>query len=389
MPTTKLGKCTWGWPEVSAVLSGVFGTGSPEAARERLRHALQGLGYGALLFLADSASLGLRLVLEEMRGQRPQKSVVVVPSYCCPSVPRTVRELGLSLRAAPVSPDLNLNLDALQPLLTRDVLAVVAPHMYALPLDMARLRTATEAAQVFLIDDAAHALSPPLGIQGDAGLLSFNQSKTLTGGSPRGGGVLLVTNDSLQQGVARRYDQLAEGRSIARSYIWFALRYGIEITPHALTEYIHPVDDSVAWLLRAEHRGRERMSAAAALAVQAQMARLSEIQTARTKLVEWYLAALGRSGNLEFVQTASPRYLSRMLVRWQEGRNAEEVRRRLARRGFATRLPYPMWTADDDPTASDIHRIRTTHLELAGSPRLTRDEVEELVHAVADCVSSA
>jgi dTDP-4-amino-4,6-dideoxygalactose transaminase len=387
MPTTKLGKCTWGWPEVSAVLSGVFGTVSAGAARERLRHALQGLGYGALLFLADSASLGLRLALEEMRSQRAQKSVVVVPSYCCPSVPRTVRDLGLSLRAAPVSSDLNLDLDALE--LTNDVLAVVAPHMYALPLDMSRLRAATDAAGAFLIDDAAHALSPPLGSRGDVGLLSFNQSKTLTGGSPRGGGALLVTNDALQQGVARRYDQLAEGRSIARSYIWFALRYGIEVTPHALTEYIHPVDSSVAWILRAKHDGRERMSAAAALAVHAQMARLSEIQTARTKLVEWYLAAVQRVGNLQFAQATSPRYLSRMLVRWQHGPNAADVRQRLARRGFATRLSYPMWTADDDPTASDIRRIRATHLELAGSPRLTRDEAEELVHAVADCVSSA
>lgn len=389
MPTTKLGKSTWGWPEIRAVLSGVYGVASAEAARERLRNALQGLGYGALLLLADSASLGLRLALEEMRSQRPQKSVVVVPSYCCPSVPRTVNELGLSLRAAPVSSDLNLDVDALGPLLTNDVLAVVAPHMYALPLDMGRLRAATEAAQVFVIDDAAHALSPPLGSQGDVGLLSFNQSKTLTGGSPRGGGALLVTNDALRQGVARRYDQLAEGRSIARSYIWFALRYGIEVTPHALTEYIHPVDDSVAWILHAKHHGRERMSAAAALAVHAQMARLSEIQTARTKLVEWYLAAVQRTGKLEFVQAASPRYLSRMLVRWQPGPKAEDVRRRLARRGFATRLSYPMWTADDDSTAADIQRIRATHLELAGSPRLTRDEVEELVHAVADCVSSA
>lgn len=388
MPTTKLGKCTWGWAEVRAVLSGSLHLASPDASRVTLAQALDGLGYKSAPFLVSRASVGLRLALEEMRALRPDRSVVVVPAYCCPSVPSTVRAAGLNLRAAPVAPDLNLDLDRLAPLLKDDVLAVVGVHMYALPLDMARLKTLADVAGAFTIDDAAHMVAAPHGLQGDVGLLSFNQSKTLTGGSPRGGGALFVTNEDLQAGVARRHASLPEGKSRARNYVWFALRFGIEVAPRALTQYIWDLDIPLMWATGANDEAAEKMGASPALAVRAQIERLEFVLAGRTAAAARYLTTLRGHENLEFVQASAPRYLSRMMVRWNAGPAAADVRERLTQRGFAARVPYPMWTAEDDPTADFIRKVTATHLELPGSPRLVANDIEELVTALSLCLKS-
>ncbi|MCE9523506.1 MAG: DegT/DnrJ/EryC1/StrS family aminotransferase [Alphaproteobacteria bacterium] len=394
MPTTKLGKTSWGLAEVRAVLQGALHLSSAKQARAALAASLDTLGYRSAPFLVNRGSLALKLALDAMKVQRPERSVVVVPAYCCPSVPRTVLAAGLTLRAAPVGADLNLDIDRLAPTLKGDVLAVVGVHMYALPLDTARLKSMAHAAGAYLIDDAAHVVErtdgrrSPLGLAGDAGLLSFNQSKTLTGGSPEGGGALFVADAALRTHIAPRYESLAEGKSRIRPYVWFALRYGIEITPRALTQYIWDFDIPLSWLTGAETERFERMAAPAALAVRAQVERLNEIVAGRTSLTGRYLQVLRNHPEIEFVQTATPRHLSRMFVRWKFGSNADEVRESLAQRGFATRTPYPPWGPDGDPTTVAARQIAATHLELPGSPSVTSEQIEELVSALALCLKS-
>jgi dTDP-4-amino-4,6-dideoxygalactose transaminase len=288
-----------------------------------------------------------------------------------------------------VRADLNLDLDRIEALLAGDVLAVVGVHMYALPLDIARVAALAAAAGAYTIDDAAHVVAAPHGLQGDTGILSFNQSKTLTGGSPDGGGALFVTNEALRPGLVRRHAALAEGKSRLRAYVWFALRFGVEITPRALPEYIGDLDIPIKWATGAETARAEKMSAAAALAVSAQTDRLDQINTGRTNVVGHYLDILRAHERLAFVQTAEARYLSRMMVRWTGGPTAADVREQLLRRGFATRMPYPMWTTGDDPTAAFIREVNATHLELPGAPHLSRAEIEELVTALSLCLKSA
>jgi dTDP-4-amino-4,6-dideoxygalactose transaminase len=327
-----------------------------------------------------------------MRAQRPGRAVIVVPAYCCPSVPRTVRALGLELRAAPVARDLNLDIDRVGPSLKNDVLAVIGVHMYALPFDVARLQSLAAAVGAYVVDDAAHCAGDPdgspLGLGGDVGLVSFNQSKTLTGGSPFGGGALFISREDLRPGIARRYAALPEGKRRLSSYLWFALRYAIEVTPRALTEYLRDLHGPVARALGADLDLSERMSAPAALAMRAQINRLDRILAARTALTGYYLNAIRQAGGIEFVQTPTPRYLSRMIVRWDDGAKACDLRETLMRRGLATRTLYPVWTEDNDPTAEFVRHVNATHLELPGSPGLTKEKVEEVVSAVSLCLKA-
>jgi perosamine synthetase len=392
MAVTRLGKSYWGSAEVAAVLRGVVNPGAAGATRDALAKALRDLGYDAPLYLTSQGSVALALALEEMRAQRPGKSVVVVPAYCCPSVPDVVRALGLTLRAAPVRPDLNLDLDAIEPLLKPDVLAVVGVHMYGLPIDVVRLKAMAQKVDAYVVDDAAHVVGlasarPQLGMQGDVGLLSFHHSKTLTGGSPNGGGALIVTNPALNAGVARRFAELPEGRSPLGYHVWFALRYAIEVTPRALMQYIvDPFYDLIVRWCGIERKKPERLGASAGKAVLAQLARLRTIIEGRRRIFADYIDILKATPGLELVQTKTPQSLSRVVVRWQGGARADDVREQLLRKGFATRQPYPMWTEASDPTAPVVARIVATHLELPASPVLRRAQLESVVRTLLPLV---
>lgn len=394
MAVTRLGKSTWGAPELGAVLKGVLNPSKAETARVELARAFAALGYGAPLLLVSQGSVALNLTLAEMKAQRPDRAIVVVPAYCCPSVPNTVKSLGLQLRAAPVRADLNMDLDALAPLLDDDVLAVVGVHMYALPLDIARLHALAQAAGAYTIDDAAHAVgfepgTPRLGTMGDAGLLSFHQSKTLTGGSPNGGGALIVSNAELKAGIEHRFAELPEGRSRLGYYVWFALRYALEITPRALTEYNDPFDDALRYLCGIGKQVPERMSAAASFVVTVQLARLEKILEGRRTIVARYLELLKDTPGIELVQTAEPKSLSRVMARWHGSADANDIREKLMRRKITTRLPYPMWTDDRDPTASAVQQITRTHLELPAGLSLRREDLAEVTGTLVELLAGA
>jgi len=195
-----------------------------------------------------------------------------------------------------------------------------------------------------------------------------------------------VTNEDLRGGIEKRYAALPEGKGRARSYLWFALRYAVEVTPRALTEYIGDLDVPLSAVLRGNDDRPERMNACAAQALCAQIEQLDFILDGRKKLTRSYLSSLNAHRALELVQTSEPRYLSRMMVRWQDGPHAAVVRERLMSRGFATRMPYPIWAADD-PTAAMVRRLNETHLELPGSPHLTGDEADEVVDALANVLA--
>jgi dTDP-4-amino-4,6-dideoxygalactose transaminase len=219
------------------------------------------------------------------------------------------------------------------------------------------------------------------------GILSFNQSKTLTGGSSNGGGALIVSNATLGDGIAERVARLPEGKSRLGYYIWFALRHGIEITPRALSEYIDPIDEVLRAWFRVDHKSPERMSAAAAYAVAAQLDRLSGIVRSRGRIIGEYAQILRNVPELQLAQGATYATLTRIVVRWRSGAAAADVREKMTRQGFATRLAYPHWTDEADPVTAEIKRIGATHLELPAAPSLQRKHLEQVVRSLVPLVS--
>lgn len=112
---------------------------------------------------------------------------VLMPAFTCVAVPNAVRFTG----ATPVFVDIvartfNLNPDAVAGAVTHRTRAVLAQHTFGNPIPIDRLR-ASLPRDVKVIEDCCLALGSrwhgrPVGSFGDAGILSFELSKTLTAG---------------------------------------------------------------------------------------------------------------------------------------------------------------------------------------------------------------
>lgn len=184
--------CDWRQGEWQAALGALLGA---RQAVPQLQAELADY-YQQDVRLLNSARAGIRLLLQHWQQQKPARRTVLYPAYICDSVPKLISQLGLHGVPAPVNAELNLCDQQLPLLLTDQVLAVIAPHMYGAPAPMAALEKLCRQADVFLLDDAAqicgvHVDGRPLGTFGDGGVLSFAQAKTLVSGVRGSGGALI------------------------------------------------------------------------------------------------------------------------------------------------------------------------------------------------------
>lgn len=194
-----------------AGLGAAVGLGRP---RDRLRSRLTN-DYGAAgLILTDSGTTALRLAiagaLEEAGGE-----IVALPAYCCYDVVTAAVGAGARVRlydvdAATLGPEWR----SLEEALGADVAAVVAVHLYGIPVDVDRVAKLAAAHGALVIDDAAQGFGGsiggrPLGTFGSLGVLSFGRGKGVTGG---GGGAVLANDEAGRRVLDRVRDLPARGR---------------------------------------------------------------------------------------------------------------------------------------------------------------------------------
>lgn len=192
----------WGGAEILALLRGYTGNGAIDQLQRELEQQ-----YRVPLYLLNSARAGLTIALNQCRKRHPERKTVLIPAYICNSIPQTITQMGLNVVSAPVNAQLNLCPQTLSPMLDKNCLAVVMPHMYGIPADVRTIRRLTRDAGIFLIDDAAQVAgirvdSQLLGTFGDYGMLSFAQAKSIVCGVRGAGGVLFNT-PRLREGAAR------------------------------------------------------------------------------------------------------------------------------------------------------------------------------------------
>lgn len=144
--------------------------------------------------LQDSGTSALRHALELVARERPG-APVAFPAYACydlatAALGAQVPVVLYDLDPGTMGPDWSSLEQALAP----GAAAVVAVHLYGIPVDMDRVRLAATSHGVPVIEDAAQAMGArwrgvPAGGLGDFGVLSFGRGKGWTGGA---GGALLV-----------------------------------------------------------------------------------------------------------------------------------------------------------------------------------------------------
>lgn len=122
---------------------------------------------------------------------------VIIPAYTYVSTANAFELRGAKLRLCDSAADTpNIDLQKLEALITPKTKAIVVIHYGGISVDMYRLKEIARKHNVFLIEDAAHAIdayydSRRLGSFGDLSTFSFHETKNITSGQ---GGVLLINN---------------------------------------------------------------------------------------------------------------------------------------------------------------------------------------------------
>ncbi|MFO1300350.1 MAG: DegT/DnrJ/EryC1/StrS family aminotransferase [Burkholderiaceae bacterium] len=316
-------------------------------APDRLRRIAAGRLGAERVFLLNSGRAALMTALAVMRESDAGRGVVVVPAYVCPSVVAAVERSGLEPRFAPIGRDLNPTPGALARCLGADVLAIVAVHTYGFPADVASIERMVEGRNVRVIDDAAHCMpgdpAPEApGTGGSAGLYSFAMSKAVSNGYSGRGGMLVVNDESLLQGVADRY----RGLQACAASVWDDLNF-------VTTCLWEPLFRRLPWRLQARIQegfsrraidpwSAQKMSEADASLALEQIQVRGVARSERAARIRDILAAVPDGPGYWFPHRERPERLTRLALCVRSKLSIGEIRRIGAAAGMAIRTGYEM-----------------------------------------------
>lgn len=170
--------------------------------RYRLRHC----------FFVSSGRAAMFVLLRALRRlAAPHKTVVIVPSYTCYSVPAAVIRAGLRVRILDIDPaTLSYDLNALAHTDFSQVLAIVSSNLYGIPNDLPGIAALARQHGTYFIDDAAQSLGAAVhdqavGSFGDAGIYSLDKGKNITSIQ---GGILVTQSDAIATEIRNEMAQL-------------------------------------------------------------------------------------------------------------------------------------------------------------------------------------
>ncbi|MGI6393324.1 MAG: DegT/DnrJ/EryC1/StrS family aminotransferase [bacterium] len=139
----------------------------------------------------------------------PAGSSVILPANTFIATAEAVAANGLNIKFADIDDDFTISLESVETLMTEDVSAVIAVHLYGQPAKMAELKEITTKRKVALIEDAAQAHGAmygrdKAGTLGDGATFSFYPGKVL--GAFGDAGAIVVNNDDLAKKIRKYCD---------------------------------------------------------------------------------------------------------------------------------------------------------------------------------------
>lgn len=143
----------------------------------------------------------------------PAKSTVIVPANTFIATAEGVISNGLNVKFADTDDDFTVSPESVASLITEDVSAVIAVHLYGQPAKMDELREITGKRGIVLIEDAAQAHGAMLngkkvGTLADGAVFSFYPGKVL--GAAGDAGAVVLNDDNVAEKVRKYCDH---GRS--------------------------------------------------------------------------------------------------------------------------------------------------------------------------------
>ena len=142
--------------------------------------------------LFRSGREALRVALRQL-AEASGRDEVIIPAYCCYSVPAAAVAAGLRVRLVDVDSSARIDVQALRSLPLEGAAAIVVGNLFGLPEPIPGILELADTAGVVVVDDAAQSLGArdsdgPVGARTPVGILSFGRAKPL---SALGGGALL------------------------------------------------------------------------------------------------------------------------------------------------------------------------------------------------------
>jgi dTDP-4-amino-4,6-dideoxygalactose transaminase len=154
-------------------------------------------------FFLSSGRAGLYLILEALKGlSAGAKDGVIIPAYTCPTVPHTIKKAGLRVLLCEIEKEgFSFQVDHLERLLDKDVLAVVPTHLFGFPCDMEKIGSTLLGRDIFTIEDFSHSIGSlfqekRLGTLSDVSFSSLGRGKLLTTSE---GGLVLSNSEDISQ----------------------------------------------------------------------------------------------------------------------------------------------------------------------------------------------
>lgn len=247
--------------------------------------------------LCGSGSLALELALRE--GGVRSGDEIIIPSFCCSTVVPPILAVGATPVLADIGNELNLTAHTVEAALTRKTSAVVVPHLFGNPAEIASIVALARARNIRVIDDAAQALGAtiddkPVGSFGDAGILSFGAEKVCAG---LGGGALISggADGPVSFGVrlaAPRWT--ATLQQLASVLVWHRWRRWSQPFESCLRNLPDPDESPSSY----RQEKIANLNAAVALSL---LRTLDENIVARRERVELYQLLLGKSARVHLI----------------------------------------------------------------------------------------
>lgn len=340
----------WGRSELRAtlatVLRGAVVSGSAPAAFARAVAARTHSAYSIPFGLGRTAiAAGLRALRARAGAE------VVVPSYVCWSLMEGILESGARPRFVDIGPRLNVTPAGIEAALGPSTLAVIVPHLFGNPADIAACESLLSSRGVPLIDDAAQAFGAsqcgrPLGGFGDFGVVSCGPGKPLSGT----GGAALVTNDAELAAQLTAMPTVAEAarpavRRVAQFWVWRRGRRHTLPLELALNRFgIAAGFKPPSWL-----SGLTNLEAEIALC---QVSMLERNEAARRDAAKLLLEALGSLSTLSITDLGPDAAVMKLvLVLPPEGPSCDEVIAMFQRAGVEVQGGYHPCHHRLDPSA--------------------------------------
>jgi dTDP-4-amino-4,6-dideoxygalactose transaminase len=296
---------------------------------------------------------------------------VIVPSLTFVATANAVRYVGATpVFADIISPDnLNISPAAINLLITSHTRAIIVMHYAGYPCDMSAILSIAKQNELFVIEDAAHAVGSDLngqklGTLGDIGCFSFFSNKNMTTGE---GGMLTTDKDDLAQKLSR-------------------------LRSHGMTSLTWDRHKGHAWsydVLDLGYNYRiDEIRAALGLAQLAKVEKNNECRRHLTQLYRGELQELASRVSIPFQNHAGKTSAHIMPILLPKGTDREQFMGSMKEQGIQTSFHYPpvhTFTAYHSDTKWNLpvtEEVASREVTLPLFPTMTAEDVDTVVSAV-------